>query len=84
MTRPPSLLRKVKRYLRLQGEIRRRYKLLDALEEEILPPLKARNRPLRLGRRATQAVILEDNFAEKNKAFRAHGISRFELKVVDV
>ena len=78
-----SLLGKVRRYVRIQGEISRRYKQLDELEPEVLAGLRKRSKPLPMGRRSTQAATVVDNFAEKNKAFRAHGISRFEVKLID-
>jgi len=78
-----SLLAKTRRYLRIQGEISRRYKQLDELEAEVIAGLRKRSRPLRMGRNGTQAATVVDNFADKNKAFRAHGISRFEVKLID-
>lgn len=82
--KPPTLLRKLRRYLRIKTEISKAYKLLDELEPEILEGLKKKKgQKLQIGRKGSQAAVLVDNFAEKNKVYRAHGISRYEVQLVD-
>jgi hypothetical protein len=74
---------KVRRYLKLQGEISERYKESDEIFDELLQRLKPHHRvPID----PTHFAQLKDNFRDKegkpkNKAFRTHGISHYELEV---
>ena len=72
--KPVGLARKVNRYLRVQSKIKKQYEVLDDLFEQILPHMKP-------GDVVGQGVLV-DNFADRQKVFRAHGISRYELKLV--
>lgn len=67
-----GLARKVNRYLRLNAKVHELYSAMDPLLEEILGQMKP-------GEVRGKGVLV-DNFADKNKVFRAHGISRYELK----
>jgi hypothetical protein len=80
-TRKPaeSLTDKVKRYFRVKDSIKRGYARADKLEDEIFKEMSTgESVPLS----EFEKAVMVDNFAEGNKAFRAHGISRFELKKV--
>ena len=67
--------------LRRQGAAR--YDEAEQLQNGLLtkrPKLRAgRLVPYRDGRQ----MQIKDNFAETNKVYRAHGISRFEIEVLD-
>ena len=72
--KPAGLARKVNRYLRVQAKIKEQYAILDEVFDEILPHMKPGD--------VVGKGILVDNFADRQKVFRAHGISRYELKLV--
>lgn len=72
--KPEVLASRVNRYLKLREQIKQLYEKSDKLEAKILPFMK-------VGQVAGRGV-LKDNYAGGNKAFRAHGISRFELVAV--
>lgn len=79
-----SFLRQLRRYLRTKAEIKRLYGVLDSLETEVIQTLLVQRHPVRLSKHSRQGVVVQDNFVDSNKAFRSHGISRFEVKVVDL
>ena len=81
MPRKPSLAAKVRRYLRIQRSISLLYKQSDELEADILAAWPANRSTLKLNR-SGRAARRKDNFTEKNKVFRAHGIKRFEIEEV--
>lgn len=73
-----KLTGKYRKLQRTQDRIRSLYKVQDAIEEQLLNIVRMGDRiPLPNGKYA----YLVDNFSGKNKAFRAHGISRFEFRV---
>lgn len=75
--------RKVRVYFRTQQEIKQRYALSDILFSDIKGELlKRKDRRKRFSK--SKAVILIDNFAEKDKVFRAHGISQYDLDTLDL
>lgn len=81
-TKPPRIGAAVKRKVKKLLEARERgsaaYGQADAILEELLGHLPVgREVDLGDGRVAT----LVDNFAEKNKAWKPCGVSRFDLKV---
>jgi hypothetical protein len=73
--RTKTLINKV---LTLRDKGKAAYKEADELLEQVLERLKP-GESVELGEGQRATVI--DNFANKNKVFRAHGISRFELEV---
>lgn len=74
-----TLTEKVKRYFRVQETIKRGYKRSDKLLSELLTEMEpGQTVPLN----EFENAVLEDNFKSDNKVFRAHGISRFEIKKV--
>jgi hypothetical protein len=74
-----TLSDKVKRYFRVQDSIKRGYKRSDKLLSELLTEMEPGQAvPLN----EFEDAVLEDNFKTENKVFRAHGISRFEIKKV--
>lgn len=74
-----SLADKVKRYFRVQDSIKRSYKRSDKLLAELLLEMQPGEA---VPFSEFEKVVLEDNFKNDNKVYRAHGISRFELKKV--
>jgi hypothetical protein len=70
--RTKTLLLKI---LARRAKLKAIYKQLDELEAEVLKRMKPGDTVI-VG---DQRVTLKDNYAEKNKVFRAHGISRYEL-----
>jgi hypothetical protein len=77
---------KVRRYLRIQKEIKQYYEKSDEIFDELLERLRLTDRvPLGEGKFAR----LKDNFIDKktgermNKAYRAHGIAHYELEVIE-
>lgn len=81
MSKPATLASKIRKYLRKKESASLEYKAVDKLYEEIVPLMEAKGKPVKIHRR--QAAQLKDNFAEKFKAFRAHGISRYDIEVID-
>lgn len=76
---PDDLLSKVLRYFRVKDSISRGYKRLDKLEEQLLSEMSTGDAvPLN----EFEKAVMVDNFDRQNKVYRAHGISRFELKKV--
>lgn len=69
-----SLEEKVKLYNRRRNDGKRAYSRADVLLEEILKEMKPGD--------VVAGFRLKDNFAEKVKAFRSHGFSRYELEEV--
>ena len=67
-----GLARKVNRYLRIKASLKQKYEQLDKLEADILRQAKP-------GERIGNGVIV-DNFADKNKVFRSHGLNRYEIQ----
>ncbi len=57
------------------------YQAADAAMHELLALGVQPGSKIRVGRGKDVEVV--DNFAEKNKVFRAHGIARIELKPVE-
>lgn len=71
---------KVRKLLKIDEEIKARYKKRDEIFDELLSKLQPGDRvPLDSGKFAR----LKDNFEGKNKVYRAHGISRLEFEVVE-
>lgn len=81
--RAPSLASKIRRLLKLQTHVKACYKAIDELEAEVISGMRARAKPVKMNKSGTKFAELVDNYAEKNKVFRAHGISRFEINVHD-
>ena len=69
---------RARKLFRTDDAIKALYKKKDELEAKLLAVVRAGDR-IPIG--PNKYAVLVDNFAEKNKAFRAHGISRFEFKV---
>jgi hypothetical protein len=74
MKKADILARRVNRYLRLQGSLKPIYKRLDDLLVKILKDMKANQ--------VAGNGMLIDNYATENKVYRAHGISRYEIKPI--
>ncbi len=60
------------------------YDAADGLFEELLKEIPDLTKPHRLLRNGRKIARFKDNFADRNTAFRAHGIKRFELEIVDL
>lgn len=69
-----TLEEKVRLYNRRRADGKRAYARSDVLLEEIIKEMKPGE--------VVGGYRLKDNYAEKIKVFRAHGISRFELEQV--
>ena len=80
-----ELGRKIRKHLRAKKLGKLYYdkadELLNELLKEISNPAAFSCRLLRSGKKLAK---LKDNYATSNTAFRAHGIKRFELEVVEV
>lgn len=76
----PSLRSKIRAHLRARERGKAEYKRADELLEEIIAQMKL-GEEIRFDTSGRKAQ-LKDNFAEKNTAYRAHGIKRFEIEVV--
>lgn len=80
MTRPRkpqiTLADKMRAHLRARELGKRHYERADRLLEEILCEVDC-GRHVKLGDNKVAVVV--DNFAEKNKVYRAHGIARYEV-----
>lgn len=74
---------KVKAYLEAQQQNSENYALMDGLSEQIIAAMvKRRNKPKRYAK--GKAVVLEDQYAAKNKVWKSTGIDRFKIVIVDV
>ncbi|HZP33950.1 MAG TPA: hypothetical protein VFB23_11380 [Candidatus Acidoferrales bacterium] len=75
-----DLVEKARQCLRARELGSKHYKRADRLLDEIRKELDPGGEiPLAGGKKA----VLKDNFQNTNKVFRSHGISRFELEVVE-
>jgi hypothetical protein len=72
---------KVRKLLRMQAEIKALYTKSDPILDELVERL--RNGAL-VPLTDRKFARLRDNFADRNKVYRAHGISRFEIEVFEV
>jgi hypothetical protein len=81
MSKRIGLRAKLRAHLRAKEAGRREYKHADELMAEILQMMKPgeESRFDATGRKAK----LVDNFAEKHVVFRAHGIHRYEIEIVE-
>lgn len=78
--KPLEIADKVSKHLRARELGKKHYGRADRLLQEIRKELKPGEEiPLPGGKKA----VLVDLYADKDKVFRAHGISRFEFEVVD-
>jgi hypothetical protein len=75
-----GLAKKIQQHLKAREAGKANYQEAEELLEALAKGMKA-GQEVKLpgGRKA----ILRDNFAERNKVYRAHGISRFEIEVVE-
>jgi hypothetical protein len=62
--------------MQLRARGKAAYQEADALLDEIVAGTKP-GTAIEVG--GPKKVVLVDNFAEKNKVFRAHGIARYDL-----
>lgn len=76
----PSLAAKIRAHERSLQRGKREYKRADELLKEILERMRPGQEITLNGRRKAR---LKDNFAEKNTAYRALGIRRFEIEIVE-
>lgn len=76
-----ELADKVKRYTRAREAGKRSYARADRILDEIAKELKP-GEEITLNA-AGRKVVLVDNFAEKNTAFKSAYIHRYELKLIE-
>jgi len=60
------------------------YGKADEILAELLKEIPDLSRPHRLSPNGLRVARFKDNFDGTNTAFRAHGIKRFELEIVDL
>lgn len=78
--KPLSMAATVQKYLRTRESGKRAYKRAEQLLDEIVQRAKAGQEiPLPGGKKA----VVVDLYALKNKVYRAHGIGRYEIELVD-
>lgn len=70
--------RKARRILRMRERGKAFFAKSDELMDELI---KKHGAGAEIRLEQGKKVVIVDNFAEKNKVFRAHGIARYELKV---
>ena len=75
-----DLRRKVREHLRALEAGKKAYKRAEELLDEIVAEARIAG-VIRLGPK--RHVVIRDLYAEKNRVYRAHGITRFELQVVE-
>lgn len=76
-----GLAGKIRAHMRALEAGKKEYKRADALLEEILEKMKV-GEEVKVGDRGQRAK-LKDNFEDKNTVYRAHGIRRYELELVE-
>lgn len=76
-----DLAEKARRHFRAKGTAKRKYDEADRIAQELLATVgPAVEIPLSKKRKAK----FRDNFAEKNVVYRAKGIRRYELEIVEL
>jgi diphthamide biosynthesis methyltransferase len=77
-----SLEKLVELYLDLRAEAKKKYIQADEILDQILETheFKGQNIILPDGRLA----VLQDNYSDRNKVFRSHGMNRFDIEEVKV
>jgi hypothetical protein len=80
MSNTRSIVAKIRKYLRTVEAGKKAYQRAETLLDEIVAGMKV-GQEMAIG--GGRKVVLKDLYAEKNRVYRAHGITRYEVALIE-